>query len=380
MQSRARSQAHDARRVAFVVGANVAGGGERFLIDLCEHLVLTSDFDVLVIGDVPGGFHEKVVRRRPWFASTKWSRKHRLRTLVPSPLYFLSVLWLVVGEHRSHHITAFHLQYKREQLLLTWPLSMVAPVIWTEHGRLPPGRLLRAAYRISALRAECIVGVSEPVAESVRDVVRRPRHIAVIRNGVDSEFFRPPTYAERTAARTQLGITGETVAVVSSRLEPAKNLAWVPELCAAEGVELLVMGDGTDRGRLELVSAEAGATSHFIGRVEGREQIRTGYWSADFSCHGQDKGEGLPLSLLEATACGCVPVALSEHDLVSAFVLEAGGIVDPAENFVETIMSSELRRSARAWAEGHNIRLVAQEYAELFCDGMGRWDFRTVDQ
>jgi glycosyltransferase involved in cell wall biosynthesis len=160
-----------------------------------------------------------------------------------------------------------------------------------------------------------IVLCSEAVRESLPSVLRRlgGSRITVVPNAVDLARI------DRTldGAAQQRGRDGFTVASVG-RLIDVKNpftLLYAFRLgCAGGGVDgcrLVVVGNGPLRPRLE---AEAAALRHpgeviFTGQV-GRDDVYRHVARADL-CVSTSYGEGMPVAVLEAMACGR-PVVLSD--------------------------------------------------------------------
>lgn len=117
-----------------------------------------------------------------------------------------------------------------------------------------------------------------------------------------------------------------------------------------EGYELIVAGDG-DRREWFRAQAEArgilGRTV-FAGSI-GEEDMPLVYGSADafylVSESGKDKGEGLPLTPLEAMACG-VPVLLGNEDGSREILLDGGGICcSPADLEAQKAYLASLKES-----------------------------------
>jgi glycosyltransferase involved in cell wall biosynthesis len=136
-----------------------------------------------------------------------------------------------------------------------------------------------------------------------------------IPNGVDMDVFRPPSVAERAAARVGLDLLeDEFVAVYIGRLVPLKRLdllisAW-GRMDPAERGRLLIVGDGPEAPSLR---AQASASGPDI-RLEGASsQPVTHLWAADVFVNpsGDNRlaSEGLSVALLEAMAAGIPPVA-----------------------------------------------------------------------
>jgi len=141
---------------------------------------------------------------------------------------------------------------------------------------------------------------------TTEDVVRRVgvarELVSCLPNGVDTERFRPPTAEEREAARARLGVApGKVVVAGLGRLHPQKN--WPLFLKVAErfaATEFIIAGTGPEEARLH---ALAGANVRFAGFRNPLEVLA----AADVFLLTSDY-EGMPMTLLEAMACGVPPV------------------------------------------------------------------------
>jgi glycosyltransferase involved in cell wall biosynthesis len=136
--------------------------------------------------------------------------------------------------------------------------------------------------------------------------------------GIDTDAFVPASPDERVRARAALGIgPGERVALFACRLVEKKGLPIV--LGAAErlpDVRFLVAGDGPLRPLL----ARAPRNVTALGAIPLGEMARL-YHAADAALL-PSQGEGLPLFVQEAMACGLGVVASDDEvyvrDLVAA--------------------------------------------------------------
>jgi glycosyltransferase involved in cell wall biosynthesis len=109
--------------------------------------------------------------------------------------------------------------------------------------------------RWAAARTDRFVAVSE----YVRDVLAKTapqvaRRTTVIRNGVDTAYFSPREAPDRPFL----------VGVVC-RLTRWKRVHLAIEAAALAGVDLLVVGDGEDRARLEALARRRRAAVRFVG-------------------------------------------------------------------------------------------------------------------
>jgi glycosyltransferase involved in cell wall biosynthesis len=151
------------------------------------------------------------------------------------------------------------------------------------------------------------------VSESTRsDLLGRGRmaeeSVTCIPNGVDTERFRPPAeVAEREAARRNIGLTSDRLLVAGlGRLHPQKN--W-PLFLQVAGrfpeADFVVAGTGPEEAALR---RNAPRNVRFIGFRDSREVLA----AADVFMLTSDY-EGMPMTLLEAMACG-VPAVVSGVD------------------------------------------------------------------
>jgi glycosyltransferase involved in cell wall biosynthesis len=134
--------------------------------------------------------------------------------------------------------------------------------------------------------------------------------IFALPNGVDLRVHRPATAEDRARLREELGLAPDRfVGVFVGRLHPVKDVdtllkaaAIVPEL------ELVIVGDGPERTRLEAAAARLGVHNRvsfhgFSSRVVDVLRAADAFL---LSSHG----EGMSNALLEAMACG-VPCLVS---------------------------------------------------------------------
>lgn len=136
----------------------------------------------------------------------------------------------------------------------------------------------------------------------------RPRRL--IRNGVDTETFRPDASA-RAAERALLGIPASAPLVVfAARLHPQKGAAKLLEAFALLAqrdpeVHLLIIGGGEEEADLRQRSARVpwAARVHFTGAVP-RQRMPGLLAAGDVFAFPTLRQEGLPMNVLEALAVG----------------------------------------------------------------------------
>lgn len=198
--------------------------------------------------------------------------------------------------------------------------------------------------------ADQVTVVSDHLLDRARSLAPDGPPIETVPNGVDLDFWSPPPDA---APRD-----GPLLAV--GRLEPVKGFdvllqafAETKRNCPAARLE--IVGDGTRRADLERIAGELGVADAvaFPGaqdKAAVRERLRR---TSGFVL--PSRSEGMPLSLIEAMACGA-PCVATRVGGVEEVLAGSGLVVSPeepdalAEALVETLQQPEATQ-ARA-AEG----------------------------
>lgn len=145
------------------------------------------------------------------------------------------------------------------------------------------------------------------VSEEERHVGRRARCLApravVIPNGVDVARW---SRADRVSARAQLGLSHDPLVVLVGRLARQKGqdvalLAWPQVREAHPSAQLVIVGDGPDRDKLQAEMVDG-------ARLQPGGDVHPWFAAADLVIM-PSRWEGMPLVLLEAMACGRSVVA-----------------------------------------------------------------------
>jgi glycosyltransferase involved in cell wall biosynthesis len=214
-------------------------------------------------------------------------------------------------------------------------------------------------------RCQLIITNSVGVRDELVGLARvAPERIRIIHNVLDLEHFRPPTPAERQAARAHHGFSaGQRVLVLPGRVSVQKHqlgLLLALARLARQGRlpdDLVVSLPGRQSGTLvgRLVAALAGRRClRSAVRLPGAESdMRCLYWSADMLVL-PSLWEGLPNVALEAAACG-LPAVLSHS-------ANLDGIVAPGESGWE-VPTGNHWALAEALAEA--LALPPERWAEL---------------
>lgn len=222
------------------------------------------------------------------------------------------------------------------------------PFTFTAHGydihRKPP-----PDFRERAEAARAVVTVSEVNADYIEKTfsVARDR-IHVISCGVDTERFRP---RERNSGESE-----PPLLLCVARMVKVKNLALLLRACAElrkrhVDFRCVVIGDGPLRAELEALHARLDLASsvEMPGAAEQSEVLD--WWQRAAVGVLTSENEGMPVSLMEAAACGVPVVAPAVGGIPELVADGETGLLSKA-NDLESLVSvlerllrdSDLRR------------------------------------
>jgi glycosyltransferase involved in cell wall biosynthesis len=241
-------------------------------------------------------------------------------TGLPYPLWSPTTwpsLWCAIRRCDLVHIH----DYVYMGSLLAWIMAKLVrrPCVITQHvGNVPLGsRLARLLLRVTNATIGRLVLRSSAAAVFVSDIVRRQffdidrERVRVIANGVDTLIFHPLDVADRSVLRGRLGFAEERpVLLFVGRFVDKKGLPLLQELVPRlPHVQWIFAG----RGPLDPGTWNQPAVRIFRDRVGST--LAELYQAADLLVL-PSVGEGFPLVVQEAMACG-TPV-LAGGELVGA--------------------------------------------------------------
>lgn len=271
-----------------------------------------------------------------------------------------------------------------------------APIIMTAHtdytyfafGRFHTARpvcaLMRAlGKRVYGNAAE--VTVPSEKARSFPQLQAVADRIALIPNGIKLEQYQKPVSPEEKAAlfrRWNLTDNGCTLVMIT-RVSPEKNimeiLRFLPALFRmVPKAQLLIVGDGPDRKRLEgyCKSALLSERVRFTGMIPSEEVYR--YYDMGDVFVSASLFEVHSLSYLEAMACG-LPLVCREDTCLRGVLDhgENGFIYRTEQEFVQSVgkiigdralkerMRENALRKAEAFSDRRFVERMAEEYEKV---------------
>jgi len=188
-----------------------------------------------------------------------------------------------------------------------------------------------------------------------------PDKMAVVANGVDSDEFKPPSEAERAAARRRWGIGAEELAVGTAvRLEAQKGIGHFLRAAAIirealPNARFFIAGEGSQESecRRRVAALRMEKCISFCGNVVDMPVfyhaldcfVLTSLW------------EGLPYAILEAQASGLPVVASCTVGAEMLIIDHESGILTPladekalAAAVIQVLRDPQLAQYLGAWA------------------------------
>ena len=166
-------------------------------------------------------------------------------------------------------------------------------------------------------------------------------NLAVLGNGVEV----PETTADGTGV------------LFVGRLAPMKGVSVLIRAMAKLDASLTIVGDGSERDRLESLATEVGTDATFVGRVPP-EDVDDYYRAADVFCLPSTGDEGLPNAVLEAMSWGLPCVTTDSGGLPSLVGEGDRGFVVPKNEpaILRERLAELLDNSQRRATIGDNAR------------------------
>jgi len=236
------------------------------------------------------------------------------------------------------------------------------------------GSLVKRAMK----RADKIIAVSNDLKNVAVSQGWDSQKICVIPNGVDTNIFKP---ANKETIRKQLGISSNFLVTFVGTLAKVKRVDILIQICKeiskTYDIDLLIVGDGPERGMLEEYARDIGMTNiTFQGSVDHNQVPK--YLAASDVVTLTSESEGLPTILVEAMSCG-VPVITTDVGGVADIVQNDvnGFIVKNPHEFKEKmecfINNTDLRirfgKKSRSFIlEKHSIETVTSRLEQLYLE------------
>jgi glycosyltransferase involved in cell wall biosynthesis len=328
------------KRIVQVVQHLTPGGIETMALDLQR--LATPDFEVHVVS----------LEKSAQAAIELWPKlgeiADRLHFLDKPPGLSPATLYRLVQLLNRLRPAAVHTHHIGPLLYagLAARCTGVPVVVHTEHD----------AWHLHSVRRRCVqrlvMNVVRPRLVAVANVVADRLRAAlpgvepmVIRNGVDVAVFQP---GDARAARASFGLPQDVPLVgCAARLQPVKGHKTLLDALKQVNpdVHLALAGNGASEKELRerVEDLGLGHRVHFLGLVDDMPSF---YRALDVCCL-PSYAEGLPLSLLEAQACGVSTVVSDVGGCKEALCPTTGTLVMPGNSSaLAGALGTSLKKSA----------------------------------
>ncbi len=253
-------------------------------------------------------------------------------------------------------------------------LAGVASIVSTRHSLVGPPRNLtmERKYALASRLSDWVVGICDATTANLREIRSAPdRKIVRVYNGTLP--LRPSTRADvqkRTFTFLYVG-----------RMEAVKNhgfllRAFQGALAELPGLQLWMVGDGTERSRMEELSRTLGIQANVT--FWGQHLDVAPFFSSSDAFVMSSVSEGLPMSLLQAFSAGIPAIVTDAGGMAEVVQLAHGGLTVPLTDVSSmkdalvrfASQSTERMRFAQnaeaAFHELFTLQAMAAAYMELY--------------
>lgn len=351
-------------RVALLMHSPSGGGAQRRTLDLAEALAARGLAVTLLLASAEGALAHRldrlpeVVVLRPML---RGPRMLECAAMVPALAGWLRrarppVLMAAANHVHLTALAAHALAGARGRLVLRASNHLVGG----GRGRPLADAVKRLSVRLYA-RADRVVAVSDAVAAQVRRLCPAAR-VAVLPNPVVEAGF-----AARMAAPMPHPWLAGPVLMGCGRLERQKDFPTLVRAAARLGLPLVILGEGGERRRLEVLAAALGVPLLLPGFVADPLP-----WLARCAVFVLSSAwEGMPGALIEAMACGR-PCVATDAPGVAEVVAGLGPLVPIGDDaalaraVAEILAQPPPAEALRRRAAAYSVEAGADAYAALF--------------
>lgn len=254
-------------------------------------------------------------------------------------------------------------------IMLACKLCKVPMRLYTVHNEanlLYGNRKLKRGIYKMAFSLFCFkpIAICPTVKQTIIDDMGIPEHnIIVVRNGVDTRRFTPDWSANNDNVVRIISVG--TLYWIKNQLMTIRAVSSIHDM--GYNVELILLGDGEDRDKIKNEIRRVKAENYIYTpgtkkNVERYLQMSKIYVSAS-------KTEGLPLSILEAMACGLPVIATDAggtkdivHDKENGFII---GVDD--EDALRSALLALIQNKELQVKFSQESRRIAEEWSATNC-------------
>ncbi|MEM9704616.1 MAG: glycosyltransferase [Pseudomonadota bacterium] len=253
------------------------------------------------------------------------------------------------------------------------------PVVVTARGsdvsQLPDFQRQRAMIVNATKNADGVIAVANALKEALVKIGAPDCNIEVVRNGVDTDIFKPTEQNDIKASISPKTNWSKTRLILSvgSLIDRKGHDRTISALTHIPNAHLAIIGDGPRKEALKKLAHDTGVADRIdvLGQIPHTELPK--YYSAADICILASSREGWPNVLLEAMACGTPVVATpiwGSREVVSS---QAAGRLSTDQSPEEIaaaandlLLNTPKRHETVAFAERHSWRAPAEDLTAIF--------------
>lgn len=361
------------------------GGAEMQAERLSEYFA-SNGWNVWVVTRLAEGLLEREERKGFQIVRPKTFGLGKMRTVS----FMLSALGYLLANRSKYQILHAHLAFGPAFIAVLLGKLFGKRVIVKLGGSNAIGdvqvsmKTWRGRLRFWAIRrwANVVVALTDVMRDEALQIGIPPERVKILNNGIDARAYDFDETA-RLAAKQQLGLQENTVALFVGRLDPIKSLPTVIEAMRSARqrspqLRFVIVGDGPERAALEAQARSFGVQD--VIQFAGSQKNVNLYLKAADLFILPSFTEGISNALLEAmassVACLATPVGGNKE------VLDQGkyGVMVPVANvdaWADTLVeygNSETKRKAigqkgrERILSTYDFRVVGAQYAQMYND------------
>ena len=274
-------------------------------------------FPIRLDADVPGIFyHEVEVSNYPLFQY---------------PPYALALASRMAEVAENHNLDLLHVHYAiphsisallAQQMITSRRLPFITTLHGTDITLVGADRTYFPITKFSIERSDGVTTISEFMRERTVEFFGVKNPIAVIHNFVNCSLYKPNPEAQQQGRKRILHLSN--FRPVKRVLDCIQAFAQVRQHVDAE---LVMAGDGPDRGSAERLARELRVAEHvrFLGKQDHLERLIPSM----SALHLPSETEAFGLAALEAMACGVPPVATRTGGVPDLITHGLDGYMEP---------------------------------------------------
>ncbi|WP_319480768.1 glycosyltransferase [uncultured Draconibacterium sp.] len=346
------------------------GGAERFVVDLCNsHANLGHEVILCVLRDDSignNGFYKKEISKSVQYMNLK----------IPEGLRFsnIHILYKVIKQIKPD-VVHCHLNLINYIFPLTFLFSKTK-FFHTIHNDAPKEISNKAEYFIRRFfYSKSIVNaitISKDTSTSFSEFYKTDRYEEIF-NG---RSIPQPTKELKTVKK-EIQRPNRTAFIHVGRFNKQKNqylLISVFNKLTQNGypVDLYIIGPGFDSPKAQKLKDTAGSNIYFLGP---KHNIADYYYAADAFCLSSIH-EGMPITLIEAFACGCPAVCTPAGGIKEMIITGVNGYVsdtiseeayyESLSRFLESKNKIDRQALINLFSSNYHINVCAKNYLNAY--------------